>query len=96
MAASTPTITVAICIQRQIAEVILHLAIPIISATVCPEKYWALWHTTIDEDIEGIKSMLVHLERAYEKIFGTIHERPTPPLAAPYQMGKFAIKYVNI
>lgn len=53
---------------HQVAEMIFNLAMPIANFTSSPEKYCQLWHEEIGKDIEGIKSMLLILERTYGKV----------------------------
>lgn len=53
---------------HQVAEMIFNLAMPISNFTTSPEKYCQLWHEEIGKDIEGIKSMLLILERTYGKV----------------------------
>lgn len=60
--------SLAIVTIHQVAEMIFNLAMPITNFTSSPEKYCELWHEEIGKDIEGIKSMLVILERTYAKV----------------------------
>lgn len=58
----------SITTMHQIAEMIIHLAIPISSFTGKSESYCNMWHKTIGDDIEGLKSMIALLDRWYSKI----------------------------
>jgi len=63
---------------HQVAEVILNLTIPITNFTSNPDKYCELWHKEIDQDIQGIRSMLELLEQAYQKVDVTMQHVNKP------------------